>query len=253
MQLQIVNPEPRYVPVGVTEPLTHGFVHVAATVQPNPVPRIQRREPTKAELIDTVKQHAHPLEQLEIVHRVTLFDAIAMPPIDLLGGYLAEHAESIRPARFDVVVLVETTSPSTARLLKSAPEFAAIQAALDGAATSMHVIAARATRWMGHVDRSRDGLFLFNYFVAEDADVMLRLWDYLAAWYAVETGLDNSALLTPLEDEASDYVAINNARWDLSLPGYLARHLSKKTFRSYVQANLEANRVGAMPVLYRLA
>jgi hypothetical protein len=253
MQLKIVNPEPRYVPVGVTEPLTHGFVHVAATVQPNPVPRIQRREPTKAELIDTVKQHAHPLEQLEIVHRVTLFDAIAMPPTDLLGGYLAEHAQSIRPARFDVVLLVETTSPSTARLLKSAPEFAAIQAALDGAATSMHVIAARATRWMGHVDRSRDGLFLFNYFVAEDADVMLRLWDYLAAWYAVETGLDNSALLTPLEDEASDYVAINNARWDLSLPGYLARHLSKKTFRSYVQANLEANRVGAMPVLYRLA
>jgi hypothetical protein len=253
MQLKIVNPEPRYVPVGVTEPLTHGFVHVAATVQPNPVPRIQRREPTKTELIDTVKQHAHPLEQLETVHRVTLFDAIAMPPTDLLGGYLAEHAQSIRPARFDVVLLVETTSPSTARLLKSAPEFAAIQAALDGAATRVHVIAARATRWMGHVDRSRDGLFLFNYFVAEDADVMLRLWDYLAAWYAVETGLDNSALLTPLEGEASDYVAINNARWDLSLPGFLARHLSKKTFRSYVQANLEINRVGAMPVLYRLA
>jgi hypothetical protein len=37
------------------------------------------------------------------------------------------------------------------------------------------------------------------------------------------------------------------------VPRLLFRQLSKKSFRTYVQANLEANRVGAMPILYRLA
>jgi hypothetical protein len=53
----------------------------------------------------------------------------------------------------------------------------------------------------------------------------------------------------PLEDEASDYLAINNARWDARLPRLLFGQLSKKDFRTYVLANLEANRVGAMPIL----
>jgi hypothetical protein len=52
-----------------------------------------------------------------------------------------------------------------------------------------------------------------------------------------------------LEDEASDYLAINNARWDARLPRLLFGQLSKKDFRTYVLANLEANRVGAMPIL----
>jgi hypothetical protein len=56
-----------------------------------------------------------------------------------------------------------------------------------------------------------------------------------------------------LEDEASDYLAINYARWDGSLPRLVYRQLSKKSFRTYKLANLEANRVGAMPIVYRLA
>jgi hypothetical protein len=33
----------------------------------------------------------------------------------------------------------------------------------------------------------------------------------------------------------------------------MARRLPKKTFRSYMLANLKANRLAAMPVIYRLA
>ena len=46
---------------------------------------------------------------------------------------------------------------------------------------------------------------------------------------------------------------INHARWDGSLPLFMARQLPKKTFRSYLLANLNAHHVAAMPVLYRLA
>ena len=110
---------------------------------------------------------------------------------------------------------------------------------------------ARCPKRIGDVDKTCQGLFLFNYFVADDAGVALQLWDYLAGWYAVETGLDNSTLLEPLGD--ADYVFVNHARWDHSLPHFMLRQLTKPSFRTYMLANLQANRTGAMPILYRLA
>ncbi len=124
---------------------------------------------------------------------------------------------------------------------------------LTGQARRMHQVAARNVRRVGDVDKSRPGLFLFNYFVGDDPGLAVELWDYLAGWYEAETGLDNSTLLAPLEGEKSDYVLINHARWDRSLPLFVARQLPKKTFRSYMLANLTAHHVAAMPVLYHLA
>lgn len=251
--LTIVNPDPRYAPVDLGEQVTRGYVHIGVAVRPGPVPVLQPRGRTKSQLIAALKRHAQRLERLDGVDRATVFDAIVMPPIDQLGRYLTEQAGVIHPARFDVAVLIATTSPSAALEVKATPEFAALLDTVRVGAEDLHIVGARVAKRIADVDTSRDGLFLFNHFVADDTDVMLALWDYLAGWYAVETGLDNSILLAPLECEHSDYVAINHARWDLSLPGLLARQLSKTTFRTYVQANLEANRVGSMPVLYRLA
>jgi hypothetical protein len=93
---------------------------------------------------------------------------------------------------------------------------------------------------------------IFHNQACKDVEVMLQLWDYLAGWYAVETGLDNSTLLVPLEGERSDYLAINHARWDVSLLRILWRQFSRFSFTFYVQENLEANHVGSMPVWYSL-
>jgi len=46
---------------------------------------------------------------------------------------------------------------------------------------------------------------------------------------------------------------INHARWDHNLPLFMARQLPKRTFRSYMLANLRAHHLTVMPVLYRLA
>lgn len=75
-------------------------------------------------------------------------------------------------------------------------------------------------------------MFLFNYFVGEDPQVTLALWDYLAGWYAVETGMDNSTLLLPLEGEWSDYIIINHARWD-GLLSFMWQQMTKRSFRTY--------------------
>src|SRR5437763_4297099 len=253
MELKIVNPDPAYATVKLVEPATRGYIHVAAEVRPRKLPFLQRlpagRE--KSALMGRLTELARQLENLEAVEKVTIFDALAIAPAR--SAYLKERGASIHVPRFDIVVLIETTSVAAIREVQGTGPYEALLAALQGHAKRLHVMAARNAKRVGDVDKTRDGLFLFNYFVADDAGVMLQVWGYLAGWYAVETGLDNSTLLVPLEGERSDYLAINHARWEESLPRFLWQQFSKKSFRTYVLANLEANRVGAMPILYRLA
>jgi hypothetical protein len=252
--LTIVNPNPRYRPISLIEPTTLGYIHVGAEVRP---PRLPFRLPflpagrEKYELIGRLKEPARQLEQVEAVERVTIFHAIVMPPVR--SAYLRERGDSVHLPRFDIVVLIETRSVDVIPEVQRTPTYQALLDVLQGQARRLHVMAARNAKRVGDVDKTGQGLLLFNHFVADNRDVMLQLWDYLADWYALETALDNSTLLVPLEGEHSDYLAINHARWAESLPRFLWQQFSKKSFRTYVLANLEANRVGAMPVLYRLA
>jgi hypothetical protein len=148
-------------------------------------------------------------------------------------------------------LLIETTSPEVTGEVQTVEPYKLLVAAVQDAASDVHMMAARCVRRVGDVDKTRQGLFLFNYFAADDPAVALQLWDYLAGWYAVETGLRNSTVLEPLGQ--ADYVFVNHVRWDDSLPRFLLYQLTKPSFRSYLLANLQANRTGAMPILYRLA
>jgi hypothetical protein len=249
MTLQIVNANPKYSKVKLIEPTTLGYIHIAAEVRPRSLPFLPNgRE--KSELITRLKELARDLEQLDAVEKVTVFDALAFAPP---SAYVKERGDAVHVAHFDIVVLIETKEPASAGDVQTTPVYQALLDALGSKAKQMHIIAACNAKRIGDVDKTRPGLFLFNYFAADDAQVALQLWDYLAGWYEVETGLDNSTLLVPLQGERSDYLAINNARWDGSLLRFLWRQMSKKSFGDYMLANLEANHVGAMPVLYRLA
>lgn len=251
MPVQLVNPDPRYGKVHLIEPAPLGYLHLAGDVQaahrPGPV---LRRSRDKQQLLGALKWQAGQLAQLDAVERVTVYDAqVFTAP----GGDVNDPSVRVRPAWFDVVVLAETVSPEATGEVRAAPAYQALAGTLSERARRVHQIAARNVRRVGDVDQTRPGLFLFNYFCGEDPDTAAELWDYLAGWYEVETGLDNSTLLAPLEGERSDYVMINHARWEGSLPVFMARQLPKRTFRSYLLANLKANHVAAMPVLYRLA
>jgi hypothetical protein len=251
MPVAIVNPNPRYGKVHLVEPTPLGYLHLAADVEaahwPGPV---LRRSRNKQQLFGVLKWQARQLAQLDTVERVTVYDALVFTPP---GGDVAGRSALLRPPWFDVVILVETVSPDAASEVRAAPAYQALAGTLTDQARRVHQIAARNVRRVGDVDKARPGLFLFNYFVGDDRDLAVELWEYLAGWYEVETGLDNSTLLEPLGGEQSDYVIINHARWDGSLPLFMARQLPKKTFRSYMLANLKANHLAAMPVMYRLA
>ena len=247
MELTIVNPHPKYPRVGLIDPPPTGYLLLAAVVEPTvgrtPFPR---RGSRKAALLAELKTLAASLERLGAVTKATVYRAALIPP----PGSDARRMAA-RPARYDVVTLVETTTVEAAGDVAASPEYRKLHDAVAAAAREEDLITARCLRRVGDVDKTRPGLFLFNFFVAEDPEVALDLWDHLAAWYAVETGLDNSTLLGPVGP--ADYVFVNHARWDMSLPRFAVTQFGKRTFYSYVLANLHANGTASMPILYRLA
>jgi hypothetical protein len=252
MELQLVNRSPEHVPAALISPRAFGYIHIGAEVSPpqRPGPIVLRGR-AKAELVERLQRLARRLEHEGAVVKATVYEAVLFPPFDRLP-YVSERGRDIELPRFDVVILVETTSPEAIPDVQATGSYRALLDELAGQARRVCVIAARNAKRIDDVDKSRQGLFLFNYFVAEDARVALELWDHLARWFEVEAGLDNSTLLVPLEGETTGYVAINHARWDKTLPG-LSRHFLKKSFRTFVLENFARNHVGPMPVLYRLA
>jgi hypothetical protein len=246
MDLKIVNPRPKYGRVRLIEPPGLGYIHVSAAVEPPARGPLPGRSAAKLALLANLKSLASQLERLDTVEKATVYRAIVVPPP---AGYAKEKASHV--ARYDVVVLIETTSPEVIDEVQRAEPYKLLLEAVTDAARDLHVMAARCVRRIGDVDKTRQGLFLFNYFVADDPEVALELWDYLADWYVVETGLRNSTLLAPIGD--ADYVFVNHARWDESLPRFMVRQMAKPSFFTYMLANMRANRVGAMPLLYRLA
>jgi hypothetical protein len=247
MELTIVNPHPKYSRVGLIEPPPTGYLLLAAVVEPTvgrtPFPR---GGPRKAALLFDLKQLAARLERLETVTKATVYRAALIPPPSSDARRL-----TTRPARYDVVALVETATVDASSKVEVDAEFQKLHDTLTGAAREDYMMRACCLRRVGDVDKTRQGLFLFNFFVAEDPGVALELWDHLAAWYAVETGMDNSTLLGPIGP--ADYAFVNHARWDISLPRFAAKQFSKRTFYTYVLANLHANRTASMPIFYHLA
>ena len=243
MELHIVDHRPEYAPPPFLEPPQAGYLYIAAAVAPPAGPPFVRRNARRAGLLARLKDYAAELARLDPVERATVYRAVLIPPV----GRRTPH-----PARYDVAVLVETASGGVLSAVRNSPTCERMLADLAATAGDVHVMAARCVRSLGDVDKGREGLFLFNHFVAEDTEAATQLWEHLAGWYVAETGLDNSTLLAPIGDE-NDYVFVNHARWDKSLPRLAVEQFSKPSFRSYVRANLRANRTVAMPIFYRLA
>jgi hypothetical protein len=246
MDPTIVNAKPRYRPPTLVDPPGFGYLLLSAEVDPPTGPRpFPGSSDTKAALLGRLKSAAVELAQADAVDRATVYRTVLAPPPT---GY-ARNAE--HPARYDVIVLVETTSPGEVSAVEASERYTELRKELDTEATRVHTMTARCVKCIADVDKTRPGLFLFNYFMAEDVEVALKVWDHLAGWFMTETGLDNSTLLQPVGD--GEYSFVNHARWDYGVPGLALRMFTKPSFRTFVQANMNANRMGSMPILCRLA
>lgn len=252
MQLHLENPSPRYAKARLVEPTSEGFIYIAAVVHRTKSPVVLPNA-ERTHLLQHVKQLARELERVPGVIRATVFRAIVRPPTERMSAYLRERGGSVPTANFDTIVLIETTSIASAREARASRECEVLLNTLQEHASMMYVMAARNEKRIADVDTTKKGLFLFNHFSADDRDIMLQLWDYLAGWYAVETRLENSVALTPLEGEPADYAIVNWARWNVSPLRHFWNQLSKRSFWKYVVRNLDANRAASQPIYCRLA
>jgi hypothetical protein len=248
MSLTLLNPNDRYANLRLRHPPTTGYIHLAAAVEPTigrtPLPRQTRR---KHALLNDLKRLAARLAaEEEGITKATVYTAALIPPP---GRGARERA--VRGTRYDVAILIETLDTEAIASVMATNTYSQLQSTLFAAAQDTLVMPARCARLIADVDKSRDGLFLFNYFKTADAGIALELWEHLAAWYQAETGMDNSTLLAPLRD--SPYVFVNHARWDRHLATFMLTQFSKPTFRSFVVANLKANHTTSSPILFHLA
>ena len=246
--MKIVNEHLNFPKAPLLPPARSGYVLLAAEVD-----RRRRlflwESRKKRRLLAECKELARKIAGAEGVTGADVFKAILIPPG---RGEFLRRRPGVHVARFDIVVLIETRSVEAAGELQSRPLYKELEAALRRAASHTHVVVARNARRINNVDHSRAGVFLFNYFYSDDAGVNLAVWEYTAGWFVAETGLDNSAVLAPVEGQSREYAVINHCRWD-GLADILPSLIFKPSFRKYVLDNFEANHVAAMPVLYRLA
>ncbi|NEE04315.1 hypothetical protein [Phytoactinopolyspora halotolerans] len=250
--MRIVNKHLNPAPASLREPSSTGYLLLAAEVDRRPMflpPKAAKRR-----LIGEAKQLAHELMADDAVVRATVFRGFANLVFGQNHGLLRRATTSgrLQRARYDVVVLIETTDPAAARSLRHNTVYQRLAARIQHSARRTYEVAAENPRNMGDVDATRQGVFLFNFFYADDERELIPVWEYTAGWWNVKTQLDNSRVLRPIEDERRDYGIINHCRWD-SLRVVAPNMIFRPSFRRFVLANFAANGISAQPILYRRA
>jgi hypothetical protein len=240
--------EGRYPKAKLIEPTQSGYIVISAEVDRRlgffPNSRKKRR------LIAECKQLCRQLAQDPNVLEAVVFDAIFITP-----GEDKEFLEKRRPGgrfpNFDLSVLIETSNPRAADTVKESALYERMERAIRDAANDTVTITPTNPKRIGPVDHSRNGSFLFNYFVATTPSKCSPSLTTRRAG-GQETGLDNSTVLLPREGERTDYAIINHCRWD-HFWNFMPSILFKRSFRSYVLANFYANDITPRAHIYRLA
>lgn len=247
--INIVNRRLQFPKARLVEPNPSGYIHIAAEIDRiwpfglGPVSAKKRNAVARALTL------SERLQKLDRVIRASVFVGRFIPPGQ---GARMESRPHVHVARFDVVVLIETSDPQRAAELQKHELYTEFVTMLRDNSRYVHVVRARNARKMGEVDVSRDGVFLWNYFHGDEPSKLIPVWYHSAGWFQTKTALHNSILLEPEEGQRSQYGIINHCRWD-HWHDVLPDLRFRPTFRSYVLANFDANGIVPMPILYGLA
>ncbi|MCF6327877.1 MAG: hypothetical protein L3J21_11385 [Devosiaceae bacterium] len=247
--LKIVGPTGVFPRVKLIDPVMSGYLYFGLEFDNRPLFTSFLESGKKKRALKILKKTALHLRTLPDIIDVAVFKTLITPPG---RGEFIKQRPGVEIASFDVVMLVEFATPKAARAFKSSKEWQDIVASASKEAKKQVTISATNARRMGPVDHSRKGVFLFNYFYADNLEQLLGIWEYTAGWFSDQTGLDNSTLLLPDEGQDRTYTIINHCRWD-SLGDIVPSLIFKKSFHTFVEANFVANNVAPIPILYKLA
>lgn len=237
-----------YGQVSLVEPSGSYYIHLAMEVDESNSPFYLFDSKKKKRLLDRAKLLCQSLEKSDEVLKVNMFKAVLIPPGR--GRYIKENAGRIKIARYDLALLIEVASKEAVNDLLKTETLRESIAYFKDKSKNYHQLIASNVRNMGPVKHNSKGVYLFNYFYAEDIEQNLEVWNYTAAWFEKETGLRNSELMLPVDGQVSDYTLINHCRWDRLLD-ILPSLVFKRSFQSFVLDSFYENQIGAMPILYR--
>ena len=96
------------------------------------------------------------------------------------GPYLERRRGAIRKARFDVVVLLEVATVQLVERILASGRYRALERCVRDAARDVYQTTASNVKRIRPVDHSRDGVFLFNFFVADRTEQNIAVWHYTA-------------------------------------------------------------------------
>jgi hypothetical protein len=243
MPATILNPKQDLGLVAPAQPPPYGYLLLGATIAPPTGPPVVRRDARRTAIAARLTELLSPVAGLEPVVRATAFRAALMPP-----GRPPEFRPTLQVPRHDVVVMVETDSPASLERVSADPTVATVRAALAEHTDQITERQAHCIRAIADVEKRAKGVYLFNYWAAENRDTALEVWDHLATWFKARTGLRNSTVLATTGDD--DFVFVNHARWDSSLLSVALHQFARPSFFSYVRPNLRANRIEVYPSLY---
>src|SRR5260221_341412 len=122
---------------------------------------VLHRTRQKHQLLGVLKWQARRLAEADTVEGATVYDATAFTQP---GGYVRDRPAPLPPAWFDVVVLVETTSPEAATEVRATSAYQELAGTLTEPARRAHQVAARNVRRVGSVGHCRCGLIFVKPF-----------------------------------------------------------------------------------------
>jgi hypothetical protein len=178
--------------VDLIEPDGHGYLFAAAVVDRRLPFAYFRESADKQHLLLKLKQRVDALRALPGVRAATLYKALLIPPG---RGHFLKQRPAAHIARYDVAALVEAESSAAAKAVNATSEWNALQSDMRAVSKDVYAVAASNVKRIGPVDRTRDGVFLFNYFFADRLEQNLAVWEYTAGWFEYETDLHNSTVL----------------------------------------------------------
>ena len=246
---QIVGPKNTFPKIALVDPTNSGYLLFALEIDRRPPIGFFIESQHKKRILSKLRREVINLRNNSKVIDATIFKAMIIPPGR--GAFLKKRP-GIEIAKFDVVMLVEFDTHESVKKFQRSLQWQNTEDTYKTRAKKSLAVTGVNVRRIGPVDHSKKGVFLFNYFYADQVKQNLQVWEYTAGWFQDQTGLDNSTVILPDLVKESSYKIINHCRWD-HLIDILPSLIFKRSFRKFVLNNFEANNVAAMPILYRLA
>ena len=167
--MKIVNEHLNYPKAELISPNTKGYLHIGLEVDYSLFPFFLFTSTRKKEIINKTNQLLSEIEKQQGVDTVSLFRAVIMPPAK--QSYLDSIKGEIHVAKFDIAILIETENIDVAKKIRDHEKTHQLIEYCEKNASFTHITVLENAKRIAEVDKSRKGIFLFNYFYAEDPNI----------------------------------------------------------------------------------